>query len=232
VLYLSLLWQRPSWVLDNGPIYYETLNEGPFREPWNAFSSLLFLLPVVYFMFRLKGKYRTYWFLSYFASPLLAIGGIGSTLFHGFRTSNLLLWMDWLPILVLTFGLSILLWARALGNRWAGWISFVVFLGLSILVDRLIPERTRDNVNYVIRGVYIFLPALIMLRKLPYVRWLPFIYSLLLFAFALWFRFIDSYPWMSFLPMGTHFLWHLCCALAAWHLGLFVMHSKIIGRTN
>jgi hypothetical protein len=39
---------------DGGPIYAETDLSKIVAEPWNAYSSLTFLLPVIYWFFKLR----------------------------------------------------------------------------------------------------------------------------------------------------------------------------------
>ncbi|MEO1655950.1 MAG: hypothetical protein AAFU64_20580, partial [Bacteroidota bacterium] len=91
---------------DGGPIYAETNLQHMFVEPWNAISSLSFFIPVFYWAGTLIKKYRSYPFLS-FCIPLMALGGLGSTLYHAFRNSYFLLLLDVMPILLLTLAVSL-----------------------------------------------------------------------------------------------------------------------------
>ncbi len=43
---------------DGGGYYAETNPQNFVLEPWNAVSSLAFLVPVIYYMVKLKGRYR------------------------------------------------------------------------------------------------------------------------------------------------------------------------------
>lgn len=92
---------------DHGPIYRETTDLSLFIvEPWNAWSSLTFLIPAFVFLWQLRGQYASYAFFVYFCSPMLILGGLGSTFFHAFRSSGWLLAMDVLPIVLLVLGIS------------------------------------------------------------------------------------------------------------------------------
>ncbi|HSG67295.1 MAG TPA: hypothetical protein VK994_01215, partial [Bacteroidales bacterium] len=82
---------------DGGPIYAETgAGEGLLVEPWNALTSLLMLIPVIYWLIRLRNDMGSYRFMLYII-PLMALGGLGSALFHGFRASVFFLIMDVAP---------------------------------------------------------------------------------------------------------------------------------------
>src|SRR3954471_21330001 len=77
---------------DHGPLYTETPAElkagapypGTIAEPWNAATAFLFVLIVVYWVARLRGRLKRHSFLAV-ALPLLFVGGVGGTLYHGLR---------------------------------------------------------------------------------------------------------------------------------------------------
>src|SRR5262245_28804955 len=75
---------------DGGPVYVETernldrVGTGAVVEPWNAASALLFLVVVVVWLVRLRGRYRKHPFLTC-CLPLLAAGGVGGVVYHAFR---------------------------------------------------------------------------------------------------------------------------------------------------
>ena len=48
--------------------------------------------------------------------------------------------------------------------------------------------------------------------------------ALIVFAVAAWFRTIDLNAPVSFLPMGTHWLWHIFGAIAV-HLFILYIHG-------
>ena len=100
----------PDWVNqrmdDMGPVYAETAGEGFLVEPWNSLTSLLMLIPVIYWLIRIRKESGSFRFMLY-AIPLMALGGIGSALFHGFRASVVFLIMDVAPSAFLTLSLAI-----------------------------------------------------------------------------------------------------------------------------
>src|SRR5688500_16819572 len=78
-------------LLDRGPRYTETPRDPyapdapPVAEPWNAVTAALFVALAVGWLVRLRGRYRNFPFLVC-CVPILLVGGIGGTLYHGLRT--------------------------------------------------------------------------------------------------------------------------------------------------
>ncbi|SDL74410.1 Ceramidase [Catalinimonas alkaloidigena] len=211
----------PQPTPDGGPFYAETDFSHAIVEPWNAFSSLTFLIPVIYWAWRLRGQYRHYWFIT-LAMPLLALGGIGSTVFHAFRSSPLFLQMDVLPILVLTLSVSVWLWAKVFPH----WIYVIGLLILYSVINFWLiglggfSAHAQINISYFLRGTMIFLPALLLQLRTNFVGLRAIVTATILFIVALIFRRSDM-P-LAWMPMGTHWLWHVCCAIGAHYLALYL----------
>lgn len=215
---------------DGGPAYAETNTDSWIVEPFNATSSLSYLVPALYWILKLKGRYKEFLFLSS-CIPFLILGGIGSTLYHAFRSSAFLLYLDVLPILILTLMVSIYFWIKILPKFWH--IIFIlvpffllryfiytifktgIFMGQEVEMQRLI------NVSYFLSGTMIFLPALILMIKLKFQNALYLLLSCLLLILGLLFRELDSWKF-SFLSMGTHWLWHISTAAGSWFLGKYL----------
>ncbi|WP_081413813.1 ceramidase domain-containing protein [Eisenibacter elegans] len=225
-MYLSVLLHAMQPLSDGGYPYRETDLSQTIAEPWNAISSLLFLIPVVYWAYKLRGRYHQHWFLS-LALPLLFLGGIGSALFHAFRVSPWLLWLDVAPILVLTMALSVYFWLNVT-KRWeyaAGIIT--VFLIVQYLNSTYIGGHTATNISYFLRGTVMFLPAVMLMYQSKF-RHAPYLlFAIGSFILALVFRYIDVYVHISWMPMGTHWLWHTATAVGAWLLGEYVYHTDL-----
>lgn len=210
-------------IQDGGPIYQEPLVDGLFLEPWNAWSSLLFWLPVFWLIWRHRKVGSVGPFLLYFCAPLLFVGGLGSALYHGLRSTPFFLYLDVMPILLLCLGLGWFLWKQLLGLYWA-WLALLLFLAASVLARLLVSGTPGINLNYFLRGVFMFLPALLCLQRMAW-RHSPWLLAAVaLFGMALWFRVIDRD--FSWLPMGTHFLWHVCCGIGALFLGKFLVRLR------
>jgi hemolysin III len=216
--------------IDGGLIYKETDLEAFIAEPFNALSSLTFLIPVVIFLLRLKGNYSQNKFLIFFCSPLLFIGGIGSTLFHGLRSSQWLLMMDWLPILILSLGISLYFWHKVLGKILNTALVIIGFVILQFISVKIADGQDSMNLTYFVRGNMIFLPMIIYAYRTKFLFSFNLFLSVLLFISALVFRYVDEkYETIS---IGTHFLWHISSAIGAYFLGNYIYKTQYIELNN
>jgi hypothetical protein len=222
-------WERFNLILDDGgPLYMETAMHKFIVEPWNAISSLLLMVPAIYWAIRLKGKYRKHYFLA-LCIPLLIIGGLGSALFHGFRASQFLLMMDVFPILILNIAVSLYAWFHLLKKWWKALLMVIPLFYLQFLVFQIFPTHTANNLAYLFRGINIFLPLSLLLIKTRFRYFRIILFSLIFLALALFFREIDARE-IHGLPMGTHFLWHTFSAIGAFFMAnyLYVLKEKIL----
>ncbi|SCY92947.1 hypothetical protein [Flavobacterium caeni] len=204
---------------DHGGVYAETNLENLFPEPFNAVTSLFFLGVAIWWTLQIKGRWREFPFLTY-ALALLYVGGIGGSLYHGLRIWPVFLIMDWLPIMLLC--LSAGLWFLAKLTRW--YFAVLIVLGYFALQQFLRMHFADDiqrfiNTNYALLGAIVLLPVLgfLIATRFKHAFWV----GLALFAFvlALFFRVADKW---ELLPMGTHFLWHVFGAVAAFSMLQFV----------
>ena len=221
----TIVWKRYySTLPDGGPLYTETNPESFIVEPWNAWSSLALVVPALYWAYRIRKDIRNNMFIA-FCIPLLFLGGLGSTLFHAFRSSYFLLLMDFLPIIALTFAVSLYLWHRVTKRWWLTALIALVGLGLRFLLYRngWFSHHTAINVSYAISGTMIFLPAFIVVVRTRLFKLGTLVFSLLLFGFALFFREVDARGLFG-LPMGTHFLWHIACGIGALFLADYLYY--------
>ncbi|MCR6637871.1 MAG: hypothetical protein NVV82_02440 [Sporocytophaga sp.] len=156
-------------------------------------------------------------------------GGLGSTLFHAFRSSFLLLQLDVLPIVILTFSVSIYFWYRILKTWWKIALAMAPFILIRVFVNEFLALYGHDliNLNYFITGVMIFLPCIILLIKTKFAGIVDLLLSCVLMILALYFRGVDSGDF-TLLPMGTHWLWHVASAAGSGFLGkyLYDLNSK------
>jgi hemolysin III len=201
---------------DGGPVYAETNPDHFIVEPWNAVSSLFIVIPAVYWLFRITGLAKDFKFLLY-CIPLMILGGAGSTLFHAFRISPFFLFMDILPTALLTFSLMIYFWLKVFKHWW--YIIFVIgiSIGVRFLFFGNIPDFMAINISYVITGVLIGLPLLIILFQTKYYKIKDVLLAILFFCLAIVFREMDSRD-VPFFPMGTHFLWHGFTGIGAYFI--------------
>jgi hemolysin III len=212
---------------DGGPIYAETLlwHSGDLIEPWNAISSLTFLLPVFFWLYKLRGNYKKYAFLIA-CMPFLAIGGIGSTLYHAFRISNWLLFMDFVPIALLNLLVGAYIWYKLVGNWFKAIIIIVLFQTIRFSVQSFVTDtQTAINFSYFLNGVMMFLPILIILIKTKFEKFYLLLLTVTLFGLALFFRYYDDHA-LHVTPAGTHWLWHIACAAGVMPLSYYLFYLR------
>lgn len=207
-------------LMDGGPLYHETNLHHFIVEPWNAYSSLAFLVPAIYWLIKLRGQYRDYQFLMY-CIPFLILGGLGSTFYHAFRSSVFFLVMDVLPISILTLSVGIYFWYKILPQRWHVLIIIATFLGLRILTFTYFEGQMGINLSYFVTGVMMFTPGLILLIRTDFYYYQHLILSVILFAIGLSFRKLDTMLG-NYFPMGTHWLWHIFTAAAVMPLSFYL----------
>lgn len=210
---------------DGGPVYAETgMNDGFLVEPWNALTSLLMLIPVIYWLFRIRKERSTYKFML-FAIPLMALGGIGSALFHGLRISVVFLIMDVAPSAILTLSLAIYFWIKLLKKWYYVLLLFIPMVLLRFLVFTSLPGHAAINTSYAVTGATILLPIPFLLHRTHYRGVWPISLTLLSFGLALMFRESDMRA-SEVLDMGSHFLWHTFSAIG----GFFILQYLYVFR--
>jgi hypothetical protein len=227
---LLLISSHPA-VHDSGPVYFETAVRSGIVEPWNSFSSLVYLIPVVWFLIKLYPEYSKHRFLMFFACPLLFVGGTGSTLYHAFRSSQLLMWLDVMPIFILTLSLGAwFLWMTYRRILWAI-LLLVGFVGVRFLGFVLFELQAAINISYFLTGIYMFIPAWFLLKKTNFQGIGLLLVSVFLFAVALFMRWYDDFPLQLF-EAGTHWLWHIFSAAGALLLGFFIVKQNRIAQSG
>lgn len=202
---------------DGGPLYKEFIADAFIKEPWNAYSSIIFFAPVIYWGWKMRKEFKTRQFL-YLLLLLLSLNGLGSTLYHAFRSLPFFMYLDFVPALIFTFLLALFLWQKLTLSWWKSLVIISVLNALRFIVWSVdIPHQAVLNWNYLITGITLILPALLVLwlTKFRYTNMV--LLSAFFIALSLLFRVIDK--WEVFeLPMGTHFLWHVFNVLAVFPL--------------
>jgi len=214
--------------VDAGPFYVETPVEiqrletypGWVAEPWNTVTGFFFVLIVVYWVWRLRGHYRQYPFLT-MSLPLLFVGGVGGTLYHGLRNWVGFFLMDVAPIYLLGLVVSLYLWLR-LGPKIRYLLGMLVVLFvLQALGHVTLPQHWAINLSYAGLALLILSPiAVVMLRtRFRDAGWI--VSSLVCFGLAWVCRIADTWR-PPLLPMGTHWLWHTFGALTTLFLSEYL----------
>jgi hypothetical protein len=205
--------------LDFGPIYAET-EMGRFPvEPWNTASNLVFLLVLIVFARRTALDRRRYPFLVP-GLLVLAVGFVGGTVYHATRSHNVWLLLDFLPILILTGAASIYFWCAVVANRYLA-IALCLALLLSGRLLRVyleLPKNLGITLSYLGAALAILIPAALHAQRCgrEHRRFLG--WATIFFALALTCRYVDKGAGMTWLPMGTHFLWHILGGMSVWAL--------------
>jgi hemolysin III len=231
--------KRQLIIGDSGPIYNEFIHDAVVHEPWNAYSSLFFFIPVIYWVWRLKGEYRNHKILVA-VLPLLFLNGLGSTLFHAFRSHQFFLLLDGLPGSLMSITLSTYFWTRIVKKWYFGFLCVLGFYGLAVLTIfglSGIPgfRYFALNIGYFFVGCSLLIPVLIQLYRLKFKLWESVVLTLFFLIVALVFRSLDyptANPFPETLPQGTHFLWHIFSSLAVFSLGFFIYSTNHYERTG
>ncbi len=215
-----------DYISDSGPIYHEFHFDSIIREPWNAASSLFFLVPVFFWLWKLRGQYLTYPMISLFL-PLLFLNGVGSAVYHALRSSEFALLLDWLPAFIMNLLLNWYLWNKVLRRPFISALVVVGFITTAFIAMGLFVPILGDsvaNIGYLLIGLSLLIPSSIYLFKTRFFKWHLLVLTFVFLGIALVFRSLDyptPNPFPETLPQGTHFIWHMTSALAVFSLGFY-----------
>jgi hypothetical protein len=200
--------------VDGGPIYTETPPEisahqpSPrlIAEPWNAATAFLFVVIVLYWAARLRGRLGRYPFLAV-ALPILLVGGIGGTLYHGLRNWVGYFLMDVVPIWILGLIVSVYWWIRLGPKLYHLLTMFAVLALMQVLGHWQLPAHLAINLSYALLALLIVVPLTIVLvrTRFRHAGWVAT--AMVSFGIAWFCRLADAWD-PPLLPMGTHWLWH------------------------
>jgi hypothetical protein len=206
---------------DGGQPYVETDLGRLIVEPWNFVSAFLFVVLSVFWLYKIRNEIKKYAFL-FSMLVLLLIGGTGGTIYHGFRWHRVFLMMDWMPIMLITFSASVYFFIKAWGKWWPPVFLLVIYFVIqAILFNSNLPIQTSINTSYVSMAAIVLFPIIWYLKIHQFKNYKRVLFSVILFVFALFFRWADKFVW---LPAGTHFLWHIF-GLGAVHFMLLFVYS-------
>jgi hypothetical protein len=137
--------------------------------------------------------------------------GLGSFLFHTFA-NTVTRWLDVLPISLFVVTYLCLYAYRVANQTYAATTALAALFVIAAFIGRQFP--------HLLNGSLIYGPTIILLGAVSWFHWVNDKRDLVLllaamcaFAAALAFRTIDNAA-CTWWPVGTHFLWHLCTALA------------------
>ena len=210
---------------DHGPPYLETDPAHFPVEPWATYSQLLFLVVVIYWTWRIWGRWREQRFIA-LCLPLLLLQYVGATVYHATRSHVGWVLLDVLPLYLLCLLAAGHFWRR-FGLSWLATVAAVLAPPLAALaLGRLLPLPGHVGMALTYGGFFLalFVPAFALLPKIePGHRFLPFT-ALAALTLALAFRSMDH---VAPIPMGTHWLWH---AMGAAGVHLLVLYVFVLDR--
>ncbi|MGB0431858.1 MAG: hypothetical protein ACPGLV_15390 [Bacteroidia bacterium] len=197
--------------IDGGPHYTESNFNDLLPEPFNMISAAIFMFIALYWFVKSSRQATSFRFLK-LSSVILAIGGLGGTIYHGFRVWEWAMWMDWVPILVLCIAAAAYFIYRIYKNVLLSILALVVAVGLQFVNFYTIPDWLNTSTSYGILAAFILVPLIMALSKTKFLYWYYPTIALIAFGLALTFRIGDREQWLY--PVGTHFLWHTFGAIA------------------
>jgi hypothetical protein len=204
--------------------YCERLGPGPLAEPLNAVSNLAFIIAAVLAARRM----REFANLSPEIRLLpwsLGVVAVGSTLYHTYRSPVTYI-LDVVPLTAFIAGSIFLVLRRVLGATSKALGVGAVFVLLQLLILIFVPMHfLNGSAPYLVAVLFIPLIMAWIARRYGSLAW-QVIPVAVLFALAFVFRTIDGIvcPW---LPVGTHFLWHITAAAAAYYVIRLVVSIEV-----
>lgn len=209
---------------DTGPIYQETI-QGRFPvEPFNTFSNLVFLIIIIYFFIKIRNKPKEHPFFL-FAIPVTFVGWIGGTIYHGTRSHQIWLLLDWMPIMLVCLGGIFYYISKTTKSNWKRvLIAAGLFTLLFILSQVPMPEEYRTSFGYSTIALIVLTPFVWYAYK---TRWRDFhliLIAIFLFTIAITFRTLDNT--MTIFAMGTHWLWHTFGGASVFFVLLYTLRDR------
>ncbi len=209
---------------DSGPIYKETVEGRLPVEPFNTFSNLIFLVMLIYWGKRVYRNVRVHNYLAW-VLPVIALSLVGGLMFHGTRSAEFWLVLDWLPIMLLSLSFVFYMIAKLVHKAWERALLFFALLAFSFGLRFLpMPGSLRISLGYLITALVIALPLLIYLIRTGWrhAGWVAG--AIGMFIAAVFFRTVDQRQ--EILTMGTHWIWHLLGGVAVHLLITFIYKDK------
>lgn len=209
---------------DSGPIYQETIAGRLPVEPFNTFSNLIFIVLLIYFGRKVYQNPRQYPFFL-FAIPVIFVSWVGGTMFHGTRSHEFWLLLDWVPIMLVCLGAIVYFIGKIKRNWWQRIGILLAILLVSILPRFLpIPVGYRTSFGYAVTALSVSTPLIWYAYKTHWKNVKYIAYGVLIFGMALLFRTLDNK--IELLPMGTHWLWHTFGGVAVFFLLYYIYKDE------
>jgi hypothetical protein len=197
---------------DLGPPYVETDFSRVIVEPCNAVTATFFILIALYWLWKIWGRFREHPFIT-LCIPVLLAGGIGGTLYHGLRRYPACFYLDVIPIGLLVVMGSVYLWIRLRPRLWHFLVVGAILVTFPMLFVLHVETHVAIVIHYAALALLVLIPVTIVLIRTRGRHANLIKLTLVCFAFALVFRFIDPLSAPILPGIGTHWLWHIFGAL-------------------
>lgn len=192
--------------------YCERIGESFLSEPLNLISNIAFFLSA-FFVYRLfktkKVKGLSYWLLFF----LLLLIGVGSTLWHSFRNPYTLA-LDAIPSFILLLSITYILFRKLLNNNLKALLLVLAFFLFQVEASYIFPQVMNGSIRHFVNACILIVLSSIVYKRNPVVR-KELVAAITLYILAILFRSIDNFA-CPYFPVGTHFLWHVLNATAAY----------------
>ncbi len=175
---------------DGGPRYVETNLARLFVEPCNAITASLFVMIVLYFLWKMRGRFREHPFVT-LCMPILLAGGIGGTIYHALRRYHAMFLLDVIPIGLLVVMGSIYLWIRLRPKLWhvLGLSSIIAMFPLLFILH--VHTHVAIVIHYILLATLVLIPVGIVMVRTNFRHINLVKFALVMFGFAILFRFLD-----------------------------------------
>jgi hemolysin III len=198
-------------------------------EPWNAVSTLIFVGLLAAMAIRTRFRLFRHPLLVT-ALPVLAVGLVGGFLYHATRARTLWLNMDFFAMFYLVVMMCLFFWYRVLG-KWllamgATLLPPVLAWAGFVLAHEASPRTIPRVVFYAGMALTVLAPSVCHCAQRQFRHLALLAGAAAAFTAAVFFREVDQQA-PAWLPMGTHFLWHLCGAAAAGFMAEYVFRSDL-----
>ena len=185
-------------------------SSGFFVEPINVFTSFAFLIAGFFANRLLKNKgikSKELLILPWF----LAVTGIGSFIYHTARNSITLIF-DAVPTFLFLLYVLFLILKQLFGNKIKAFVALIGFICLEIASSIFLPKDSLNgSIAHIATIIFAILLGWLLIKRYGSRVKLLIICLISLYVVAVFFRSIDL--WIcQFIPIGTHFLWHILAA--------------------
>ncbi|RZS99205.1 hypothetical protein [Aquimarina brevivitae] len=207
---------------DSGPIYKETDMGRLPVEPFNTFSNLFFLGIILYFSIKLYKELKDHTFIA-LCLPVMLISLVGGMTYHGTRSHQFWLYLDWVPIMLLCAAVVIYFITKLTPIWWKRLLAIGLILSISFAIRNLpFPKGLRISIGYVVTALTVLVPIVTYLvyTKGKNLKWV--VAAFVIFGVAILFRSVDKITDLELFYMGTHWLWHLFGGLAVFCLMQYI----------